>query len=93
MDEEDYSGWSLHDRPELLPFEARLAGVPLKLVAAICEVVDCCCSGMWARSRSALATRSLLAGAKTGAKPGDRQQTEATKKDLAELAKSFSSNR
>jgi hypothetical protein len=40
MHEEDYSGWSLRDRLELLAFEARLTGVPPTLIAAIWEALD-----------------------------------------------------
>jgi hypothetical protein len=32
---EDYRGWSLRDRLELLAFNARLAGVPQALLAAL----------------------------------------------------------
>jgi hypothetical protein len=38
--DEDYSGWSLRNRLEMLAFDARLAGVPLALVTAVWEVID-----------------------------------------------------
>ena len=34
---EDYRGWPLRQRPELLAFEARLAGVPPAMLAALWE--------------------------------------------------------
>jgi hypothetical protein len=38
--EEDYRGWSLRDRLELLAFDARLAGVPPALLEALWEAID-----------------------------------------------------
>ena len=38
--EEDYRGWPLRDRLELLAFDARLAGVPQELLAALWEAID-----------------------------------------------------
>jgi hypothetical protein len=38
--EEDYSGWPLRDRLELLAFDARLAGVPAALIAALWHAMD-----------------------------------------------------
>jgi hypothetical protein len=37
---EDHSGWPLRQRLELLAFDARLAGVPQALLAALCEAID-----------------------------------------------------
>jgi hypothetical protein len=37
---EDYRGWPLRDRLELLAFDARLAGVPAALIAALWEAID-----------------------------------------------------
>lgn len=37
---EDYRGWPLRQRPELLAFDARLAGVPPALLEAVWEVID-----------------------------------------------------
>jgi hypothetical protein len=37
---EDYSGWPLRDRLELLAFDARLAGVPPTLLEALWEAID-----------------------------------------------------
>jgi hypothetical protein len=37
---EDYSGWPLRDRLELLAFDARLAVVPAALLAALWEAID-----------------------------------------------------
>jgi hypothetical protein len=37
---EDYSGWPLRDRLELLAFDARLGGVPATLLEALWEVID-----------------------------------------------------
>jgi hypothetical protein len=37
---EDYCGWSLRDRLELLAFDARLAGVPPALLEALGEAID-----------------------------------------------------
>jgi hypothetical protein len=36
----DYSGWSLRDRLELLAFDARLAGAPQVLIAALWEALN-----------------------------------------------------
>jgi hypothetical protein len=52
MEEEDYSGWSLRDRLELLAFEARLAGLPLALVTALWEALDRLDSSILGRRRS-----------------------------------------
>jgi hypothetical protein len=38
--EEAYCGWTLHDRLELLAFDARLADVPAALIAALWEAID-----------------------------------------------------
>ena len=38
--EEAYCGWTLRDRLELLAFDARLAGVPQMLLAALWEAID-----------------------------------------------------
>ena len=40
MEEEDYSGWPLRGRLELLAFDARLAGVPQALLEALWEAID-----------------------------------------------------
>jgi hypothetical protein len=40
MAEEDYSTWPLRDRLELLVFDARLAGVPPTILAALWEAID-----------------------------------------------------
>ena len=37
---EDYSGWPLRKRLELLAFDARLAGVPHTLLEALWEVIE-----------------------------------------------------
>jgi hypothetical protein len=37
---EDYSGWPLQDRLELLVFEVRLAGVTVVLLAGVWEALD-----------------------------------------------------
>jgi hypothetical protein len=38
--EEAYCGWTLHDRLELLAFDAQLAGVPQALLEAFWEAID-----------------------------------------------------
>jgi hypothetical protein len=38
--EVDYSVWPLRDRLELLAFEAELAGIPRRLIAALWEAID-----------------------------------------------------
>ena len=38
--EEDYRGWPLLQRLELLAFDARLAGVPQGLLEALWEAID-----------------------------------------------------
>ena len=45
---EDYRGWPLRQRLELLAFDARLAGVPPALLEALWEAID-----GWAINRSA----------------------------------------
>lgn len=37
---QDYSGWPLRDRLELLAFDARLAGAPQVLLLALWEAID-----------------------------------------------------
>jgi hypothetical protein len=37
---QDYRGWTLRQRLELLAFDARLAGVPQALLEALWEVID-----------------------------------------------------
>jgi hypothetical protein len=37
---EDYRGWSLRDRLELLAFDARLAGVPSALLEGLWEAIE-----------------------------------------------------
>jgi hypothetical protein len=37
---EEYRGWSLSDRLELLAFDARLAGVPPALLEALWDAID-----------------------------------------------------
>jgi hypothetical protein len=37
---EDYRGWPLRQRLELLAFDARLAGVPQVLLEALWEMID-----------------------------------------------------
>ena len=38
--EEDYRGWPLSQRLEVLAFDARLAGVPAALLEALWEAID-----------------------------------------------------
>jgi hypothetical protein len=38
--DEDYRGWHLRDKLELLAFDARLAGVPPALLEALWEAMD-----------------------------------------------------
>jgi hypothetical protein len=70
---EDYGGWPLRQRLELLAFDARLAGVPPALLEALWE------ANRPTKSRSMnLTHRGIIAGSRLRLRPGRAQRGEVT---------------